>query len=81
MTPRASLTSMGGTPRTSLTSTGGQAKSKSVPPGGYMPSPRKTRSTVGGSSFLKLGSPRLAKWTLQDIEPGAYPKVCLNCVC
>ena len=32
-----------------------------------MPSPRKTpRSAIGGASFLKQGSPRLTKWTMQD---------------
>ena len=40
---------------------------KTVPLGGYMPSPRKTRRSIGGASFLNAASPRLSKWAMEDL--------------
>jgi hypothetical protein len=32
-----------------------------------MPSPRKTRRSIGGASFLNAASPRLSKWAMEDL--------------
>ena len=53
---------------------------KTIPLGGYMPSPRKTRS-IGAASFLKASphlsaaSPRLSKWTIEDSGVCLHTKV------
>ena len=53
-----------------------QANVKTVPQGGYMPSPRKIRSAVPAASYLKMGSPRLTKWTIADMGSNCHTKVC-----
>jgi hypothetical protein len=57
------------------------AHTRTVPVGGYMPSPspRRIRSVVAGASFLRQGSTRLTKWTIEDAGPALRNEVaCLQ---
>ena len=58
-----------GTPRAGMRHPLGSPAIAKVPPGGYMPSPRRRGSIAGPGSLLRQ-SPRLARWTIEELPSG-----------
>ena len=58
-----------GTPRAGMRHPLGSPAIAKVPAGGYMPSPRRRGSIAGPGSLLRQ-SPRLARWTIEELPSG-----------